>query len=249
VAAGAAGATLEAAAVETAVAIDAVVAAEGGSADRRALRVGRTRPAEGDIAATPAATNWLTHALGTIEPATTLGPSRAATALIAAAVQRTVAGDPVVVAENRSAHLAAFAGMGALAPEPDGAAATARGSAGSIRAEQATAADGVAITRAAIVVAAVEDAVRVDPVRCADRRPRRLTALSGLRAFRAERQPTGPVVRADTIDAVEPTATSSAVIASRTGAAFIAAAIQRTVTVVAIVSADRRAATLTALLG
>ena len=185
-AAGAAGATLEAAAVETAVAIDAVVAAEGGSADRRALRVGRARPAEGDIAATSTATNRLTDTLGAIETATTLGSSRAATALIAAAVQRAIAGDPIVVAEDRASHLAAFARLGALPTEPDGAAAATRGSADSIRAEQTTAADGVSIARAAIVVAAVQDAVGVDPVRGADRRPRRLAALSGLRAFRAE---------------------------------------------------------------
>ena len=108
-AASTAGAALKAAAVETAVAVDAVVAAEGGSADRRALRVSRARPAEGDVAATEAAANRLTDALHTIEPATTLGSSGTAAALIAAAVQRTIAGDPIVVAEDRSSHLAAFA--------------------------------------------------------------------------------------------------------------------------------------------
>jgi hypothetical protein len=104
-----AGAALEAAAVETAVAVDAVVAAEGGSADRRALRVSRARPAEGDVAATEAATNRLTDAASTIEPTATLGSGGAATAFIAAAVQRTIAGDPIVVAEDRSSDLAAFA--------------------------------------------------------------------------------------------------------------------------------------------
>jgi len=74
VAASAAGAALEAATVETAVAIDAVVAAERGSADRRALGIGRARPAEGDIAAASAAAYRLTYAFGAIEPATTLGP-------------------------------------------------------------------------------------------------------------------------------------------------------------------------------
>lgn len=59
--------------------------------------------------------------------------------------------------------------MGALPTEADGAAAATRGSAGSVRAEQSTAADGVPITPAAVVVAAVEDAVGVDPVRSADR--------------------------------------------------------------------------------
>ena len=185
-AAGAADAALEAAAVETAVAVDAVVAAEGCSADRRALRISRARPAESDVAATQADTNRLTDALRTIEPTATLGSSGAAAALKTAAVQRTIAGDPVVVAENRAPNLAAFACVGALATEPDGAAA-ARGSAGPIRAELTTTADLVAIAPTAIVVATVQGAVEVDPVRCADCRPRCLAALSGLRAFRAKR--------------------------------------------------------------
>ena len=139
------------------------------SADRRALRVGRARPSEGDIAAASAGANRLTDTLVTIEPATTLGSSGAATTLVAAAVQRTITGDPVVVAEDGSSYLAAFARLGALPAEPDGPAITARGSADTVRAEQTTAADGVSIARAAIVVAAVQDAVGVDPVRCADR--------------------------------------------------------------------------------
>ena len=103
-----AGAALEAAAVETAVTVDAVVAAEGGSADRRALRVSRARPAEGDVAATEAATNRLTDAASTIEPTATLGSSGAAAAFITAAVEGTVAGNPIVIAEDRSTDLAAF---------------------------------------------------------------------------------------------------------------------------------------------
>jgi len=245
----AASAALETAAVETTVGIDAVIAAEGGSANCRALRVSCARPTKGDIAAAQAATNRLTDAFSTIEPATTLGPSRAAAALIAAAVQRTIAGEPIVVAENRSSHLAAFAGLGALTTEPNGATAAASGSAGPVRTEQTTAADLVSIARAAIVMAAVQDAVRVDPVRRTDHRPRGLAALSGLRAFRAERQSTGAVVRAETINTVESTATSSAIVAAGTGAAFVAAAIQRTVAVIAVVCADRCAAALATLLG
>jgi hypothetical protein len=163
-AASAAGATLEAAAIETAVAIDAIIAAERSSADRSALGIGRTRPAEGDISTAKTATNRATDTLTTVEPTTTLCSSRAATTFVAAAVQRTVAGDPVVIAEDGSSHLAAFAGLGALPTEPDGAAATTRGSASSVRAEQPTAADGVPITPAAVVVAAVEGAIGVDPV-------------------------------------------------------------------------------------
>ncbi len=171
-AASTAGAALEAAAVETAVTIDAVVAAEGGTADRRALRVSRARPAEGDIAATEAATNRLTDTASAIEPTATLGSSGAAATLIAAAVQRTIAGDSIVVAENRSSDLGAFARMGALPTEPDGAATAASGSADPIRAEQTTAADLVAIAPATIIVATVQGAIEVDPVRCADCRPR-----------------------------------------------------------------------------
>ena len=246
---GGAAATLETAAIEAAVAIDAVVAAERGSADRGAFRVGRTCPAEGDIAATQAAANWLTDALGTIEPATTLGPSGAATALVAAAVQWTIAGDPIVVAENGASHLAAFAGMGALSTEPDGPAVTTCGSADSVRAKQTTAADFVSITPAAAVVTAVQDAIGVDPVRGADRGSRRLTALTGLRAFGTECQPTGAIIRAQTIHAIEATATPSAVVASRARTAFVATTVQRTVAVIPIVSADRGSATLAALRG
>jgi hypothetical protein len=163
-AASAAGAALEAAAIEAAVVIDAIVAAEGSSADGSALRIGRARPAEGDVSTTETATDRATDAPKTVEPTTTLGSSRAATTFVAAAVQRTIAGDSVVIAEYGSAHLATFAGMGALPAEPDGAAATTRGSADSVRAEQATAANGVPITPAAVVVATVEGAVGVDPI-------------------------------------------------------------------------------------
>jgi hypothetical protein len=168
-AASAAGAAFEAAAIETAVAIDAVIAAEGSSADCRALGISRTGPAEGDISTAETACDRATDTPTTVEPAATLRSGRAAATLIAAAVQRTIAGNPVVIAEDRSSHLAAFAGMRALPTEPDGPATTTRGSAGSVGAEQPTAADGVPITPAAVVVAAVEDAIGVHPVRCADR--------------------------------------------------------------------------------
>jgi hypothetical protein len=72
VAASAAGTALETAAVEAAVRVDAVVATERSSADRRALCVGRARPAEGNIAAASAATNRFTDPLSAIEPATTV---------------------------------------------------------------------------------------------------------------------------------------------------------------------------------
>jgi hypothetical protein len=196
VATGGAGAALEAATIKTAVAIDAVVAAEGGSTDCRALRIGRARPTKGDIATTQAASNGLTDATSAIEPAAALRSRGAATALVTAAVQRTIAGNPIVVAENRAARLAALARLGTLPTEPDGPAIATRSSADSVGAAQTTAADGVPITPAATVVTAVQDAVGVNPVRGADCGPRRLTALTGLRAFRTERQPTGAIIRA-----------------------------------------------------
>ena len=96
-------------------------------------------------------------------------------------------------------------------------------------------------------MAAVQDAVGVHPVRGADRGPRRLTALTGLRAFRTECQPTGPVIRAQTIHAIEAAAAPSAVVTSRARTAFIAAAVQRTIAVIPIVGADGSSAALAAL--
>jgi hypothetical protein len=143
---GGAGAALEAAAIETTIGIDAVVAAERGSADGGAFRVGRARPTKSDVASAATATNRLTDTLGAIEPATTLGARGAATTLIAAAVQSAIAGDSVVVAEDRAAYLAAFARLGTLPTEPDGPATTSRGATCSIDAEETTTADGVSIT-------------------------------------------------------------------------------------------------------
>lgn len=168
---GAAGAALEAAAVQQSVAIDTVVAAEGSSANGGALRIGRARAAEGDIAAATAAADWLTDTAGTIESATALGSCRAATTLVTAAVERSIARDPIVIAEDRAPDLAAFARVGTLPAQPNGPAAATRGAADSVRAEQTTAADGIPIAPAAVVVAAVQGAVGIDPVRGTDRGP------------------------------------------------------------------------------
>jgi hypothetical protein len=85
-AASAAGAALEAAAIETAVAIDAVIAAEGSSADGSALGIGRTGPADGDVSTAETAADRATDALTAVESAATLRSSRAATTFVAAAV-------------------------------------------------------------------------------------------------------------------------------------------------------------------
>jgi hypothetical protein len=151
----AAGATLEAAAVETAVTINAVVAAEGGATDSCALRVGRACAAEGNIATPSAAANRLANAVAAIEPTATLRSSRAAAALIAAAVESAVTCDPIVVTEDGPSRLAALGRLGALAAEPDSAATTIRGSADPVCAAQTAAADGVTITPAAVIVTAV----------------------------------------------------------------------------------------------
>ena len=98
-------------------------------------------------------------------------------------------------------------------------------------------------------MAAVKDTIVVEPVRCADRGPGGLTALAGLRAFRTEEQPTGSVIRAKTIHTVEAAAAPCAIVSSRARTPFITATVQRTIAVVAIVSADRGSAALTALLG
>jgi hypothetical protein len=243
------GAALETAAVETAVTFNAVVAAEGGAADRCALSVGGACAAEGDIAAPSAAANRLADAAAAIEPTAALRSGGAAAALIAAAVESTVTGDPIVVAEDGSSRLAAFARLGALPAETDGAATTTRGSADPVRAAQTAAADGVAVAPAAVIVTAVQNAVGVNPVRCADRRPRSLAALAGLRTLGAECQPAGAVIRADPIHAVKAAAASSAVVASRASATLIAAAVQGAVAVIAIVGTDSRSTALTALCG
>ncbi|MDF2757395.1 MAG: hypothetical protein K0S99_26 [Thermomicrobiales bacterium] len=247
VATGGAGAALETAAIETAVAIDTVVAAEGCSADGRALRVSRAGPAKGDIAPTQAAADWLANTISAIDPAAALRSRGAATALVTAAVQRTISGDPVVVTENGAARLTALGRLGALPAEPYGPTITTRGSTDAVGATQTTAADGISIARAAVVVAAVQDAVGVDPIRGADRGPRRLAALTGLPAFRTERQATGAIIGAETIHAIEATAASSAIVATGTGTAFIAATVQRTIAVKPIVSTDRGPAALAAL--
>ena len=160
----AAGAAVEAAAVETAVAINAVVAAEGRSADRCALSVGGTCTTEGNIAAPSATANRLADAAGAIEPAATLRSSGAAATFIAAAVERTIAGDPIVVAEDGPSRLAAFASISALAAETDGPATTIRGSADSVRAAQTAAADRVTVAPTTVIVTAVQNAVGVNPV-------------------------------------------------------------------------------------
>ena len=131
-AASAAGAALEAAAIETAVAIDAVIAAEGRPTDCGAFSIGCTRPAEGDVSTAETATDCATDTLIAVEAATALRSSGAAATFVAAAIQGSVAGNAVVIAEDGSPGLAAFTRMGALAPKADGPAVTARGAADSI---------------------------------------------------------------------------------------------------------------------
>src|SRR5215211_5482760 len=151
-----------------------------GATCRRALRVGRARSSEGNIATAAAGANRPTDALVAIESTTALRPGGAATTFVAAAVQSTITGNPVVIAENGASNLTAFAGLGALPAEADSSAFTAGGSTNTVSAEQTAAADSVPIARAAVVVAAIQDAVGVNPVGCAGRCSRRLAALASL---------------------------------------------------------------------
>ena len=162
-------ATFKATTVETAISVDAIVAAEGYATSRRALGVRSARAADSDVSTSSAGTYWATNAFGAVESATALGPGTATTAFISAAVEGTVTGNPIVFAEDRATGLAAFAGGGALSAEPNSPATAAPGAADTIDAAQTTAADDIPVAPATVVVTAVQDAVRVDSVRCADR--------------------------------------------------------------------------------
>jgi hypothetical protein len=178
----AAATALEPAAVQRTIAIDAIVSTERRASDSRALGICRARATESDIPAAPAGAKRATDALVTIKSTATLRTGRAAAAFISAAIQRTIAGNPVVVTEHGAAGLTAFARCGALPTQADGPAVAASSAADAIDTEQTTAANDVPIAPAAIIVAAVQSAVGVDPIGCANRGPCRLAALPGLRA-------------------------------------------------------------------
>ena len=165
-------ATFKAATVKTAITVDAVVAAEGCAASRGALGIGGARAAEGDITAAPAGADRTTDTVSAVESATALGSSGATTALIPAAVPGAIAGYPIVVAEDSAAGLAALTRGGTLATKTDSPATAAGGAADTVCAAETAAADGVPITPTTVVVTAVQHAVGVDAVRCADSRSR-----------------------------------------------------------------------------
>ena len=158
------GAAFEAATVETAIAVDAVVSAEGCAACRGTFGIGSTRAAEGDITAASAGADRTTDTVCAVQSATALGAGRASTAFVPAAIEGTVAGYPVVLAEDRAPGLAALTRGGALATKTDGPATAAGGTADTICAAKPTAANRVPITPTSIVVTAVQNAVGVDGV-------------------------------------------------------------------------------------
>ena len=234
--------------VETAIGVYAIVAAEGYASSRRALGVCRARAADSDVSTPSTGTYWATNALGAVESATALGSGTATTAFISAAVEGTVTGNPIVFAEDRATGLAAFAGRGTLPAEPDCPATAAACTADTTGTTQAAATNDVPITPTTVVMAAVQNAVRIDPVRCADRCPRRLAALPGLRARRTKRKTACSVIRTDAVDTVQTTTATSAVVTARACSAFIPTAVQRTIAVEAVVSANGGPTGLTALL-
>ena len=249
VAAGRTCSAFEAAAVQRPIPFESVIAAEGRATLGRALGIRGAPATEGDVAAALTAANRGTDPVGAIQPPTTLRPDRAASALVTAAVECTVAGDAIVGAEDSAAGLAALAGRRALAAKPDGPARSFTAGAGAVEAHQTAAADDVPVARAASVVAAIERPIGVDTVGRADRGPGRLAALPRLRARGPESQTAGGVVGADTVDAIEPVAAVRAVSRVDTDAALVAAAIQGAVAIVPIVATDPRSVCLTALLG
>jgi hypothetical protein len=179
-------ATFEAATVEAAITLDAVAAAEGCATSRGALGIGGAGATERDISTASAGTDRTTDTIVAVESATALGSSGATTTFIPAAVQSTVAGYPVGVAEDSAAGLAALSRGGTLATKTDRPAGAAGGAADTICAAETAAADRVPIAPTTVVVTAVQSAVGVDAVRCADRGSRRLTALPGLGTLGAE---------------------------------------------------------------
>ncbi|MBW3632093.1 MAG: hypothetical protein KY456_03595 [Chloroflexi bacterium] len=115
-----------------------------------------------------------------------MGASGATTTFIPAAVQGTITGYAVGVAEDGAASLAALARGGALPAKADRPASAAGGTADAVAAKQAAAAVSIHATPAAVVVTAVQNTIRVDPVRRANRSSQTLAALPGLRTFGAE---------------------------------------------------------------
>jgi hypothetical protein len=158
------GATFEAATVEIAVAVSAVVAAERWATSRRTLSIGGAGATKGDIATASTGAYGATNTISAIQSATAVGASGATTALISAAVERAITGNCIVFAEDRSASLAALTRRGALPTKSNRAATATRGAADSIAAAETTAADSVPITRSAIIVTTVEYAVSIDTV-------------------------------------------------------------------------------------
>jgi hypothetical protein len=155
------GAALEPAAVVRAVGSDAIVAAEGSSTDRRTFGIGGAGTAKRDIAAAWAAVDRAANAVAAFETAAAGGSARAPATFVAATVQRTVASDAVVGAEDGTAVLAALGGCGADAAQPDRSARAAAGATDAVGADEPAAAVALLLAVAPFIVAAVERSVAV----------------------------------------------------------------------------------------
>jgi hypothetical protein len=173
-------------------------------------------------------------------------------AIVAAAVERSVARDSIVVAIDRSARLTTLFGGGALSSQPDGPAPGRCGgsfsrAAHTVHAPETTAAIDILGAAPAAIAAAVEGAIGINAVRVALGWPRCLAALPALGTLRPDIEATSFVVSAGTVDTVEPAATVSAVANPSARSTLVATAIERAIIFVAVVTAHGRATVLRTL--
>jgi len=163
------GATFKSTAVKTPVAVDAVITAEGRATCGRTLGISRTSTTDSDVSTAPASPNWTTDTLVAVESTAAVGASRATTTFVAAAVKGSVTCYAIVIAEDRAARLATLRGGSTLSAQAHGSTTSTTSAADSVGTEQTAATDDVPIAGTAVVVAAIQHAVRVNPVRCANR--------------------------------------------------------------------------------
>ena len=177
-------------------------------------------------------------------------PGRAAAAFVAAAVQRAVAGDAVVVAGDGAAVLAALTGRAHWPPSPIVPPDAAAGAADAIDAEQAAAA--IACPGRSAPPLLRQQLKRPSasmPLDAQTTAPAGLAALPSLGALGAPMaSPPRRVVGADAVDAIETATAIGAVADAGAGAALVAATVERPIAIEPIVGADGCSASLRALL-
>lgn len=242
--------------VAFAVARDAIVTTERLSAITRAFRVRGAFAAKPRCGARAAAgsraPDWNTHAICAFEAATTMSSAAARAPVIAAAIQRPIAGNAVVITIHGAARLAALCRCRALPTQANrttGAWISRRSacSANANCAPESAAAIGILSAATSVVTAAVERAIRIDPVRLTYRGATGLAALPTVGALRSDREPACLVVRTDAVYAVEATAAIGTVTDASARPTFISAAIEGSIVLIAVISADGGATSLRAL--